>query len=109
MVFVETATDNIDKVNYFCRSALLFFNPLSGLYPGSERSAVTERLEGIKYGGEGEKETKHTQRKRDRDYSSEGEEIERICAHTDYTCNSYKGSGIFITKKSLIKVSRDQP
>lgn len=36
-------------------------------------------------------------------------EGQRNCARTHFTCNSCKGIGIFITKKSFIKVSRDLP
>lgn len=50
-----------------------------------------------------------TRTKRETDCSNEGRGMEGICANTDYVCDSFKGSGIFITKKSLINVSRDLP
>lgn len=47
-------------------------------------------------------EKANTRTKRETDFSNEGREMEGICANTDYMCNSIKGSGIIITKKSLI-------
>lgn len=59
-------------------------------------------------GGKQEKRQTHPNQKRARE-AMRAERWEGICANTDFTCNSFIGSGIFITKKSLIKVSRDLP
>lgn len=54
-------------------------------------------------------EKANTPKPKESQRSNEGRGMEGICANTDFMCNSFKGSGIFITKKSLIKVSRDPP
>lgn len=54
-------------------------------------------------------EKANTPRPQESQRSNEARGMEGVCANTDFMCTPFKGSGIFITKRSLIKVSRDLP
>lgn len=97
-----------EKSSSFCRNSLLFLNHSHGFIQALRGAQYWEgKKESVLGRQTGEKA--NTPKPKESQRSNEGRGMEGICANTDFTCNSFKGSGIFITKKSLIKVSRDLP
>lgn len=109
MVFVEAVTRNTGKkASSFYRNSLLFLNHSHGCIQAPRGAQYGEgKKESVLWRQTGEKA--NTPKAEESQRSNEGRGMEGVCANTDFTCNSFKGSGIFVTKKSLIKVSRDLP